>query len=293
MNDGGMMIDRYYIMPLKIQINLYTLFIWNLEIMSEESSSSELPVVGPDASVNLALYGTASLIYLFLNFRSPDQLSVKILYLVVVMVLNGLLIWWLMTQQCMNPNIGWAFGAPILIWFFLFVPMFWLLEYMYVWLQPFGNTFGYLFIKLMGVTTFMDKILKPSRTEGAENNRRINKYINYIRSDPWGFFSMLTVNTAAEPDILRADKAFEELSDKLKEGQNTDENKNIFVGYVRMKESVAKLVFYLLTLNLMTDITAVFIMQQSPCEVVDTDDVVSKPPPSKGNKSTTEYKSSE
>jgi hypothetical protein len=48
-----------------------------------------------------------------------------------------------------------------------------------------------------------------------------------------------------------------------------------------MKESVAKLVFYLLTLNLMTDITAVFIAQQSPCEVDDTDDVVdSKPPPS-------------
>jgi hypothetical protein len=261
--------------------------------MSEESSSSELPVVGPDASVNLALYGTASLIYLFLNFRSPDKLAVKILYLVVVMVLNGLLIWWLMTQQCINPNIGWVFGASILVWLFLFVPMFWLLEYMYVWLQPFGNTFGYLFIKLMGVTSFMDKILKPSRTEGAENNRRINKYINYIRSDPWGFFSMLTVNSDAEPDILQADKAFDELRDKLKEGENTDENKAQFISYVRMKESVAKLVFYLLTLNLMTDITAVFIMQQSPCEV-DTDDVVdSKPPPSKDTKSSTYYKSIE
>ena len=251
--------------------------------MSEESSSSEPPVVGPDASLNLALYGTASLIYLFLNYRSPDNLAVKILYLGVVMMLNVILIWWLMSQQCTNPNIGWVFGASILVWLFLFVPMFWLLEYMYVWLQPFGNTFGYLFIKLMGVTSFMDKILKPSRTaEGAENNRRINKYINYIRSDPWGFFSMLTVNSDAEPDILRADKAFEDLSDKLKEDENNPENKAQFISYVRMKESVAKLVFYLLTLNLMTDITAVFIAQQSPCEVDDTtDDVVdSKPPPS-------------
>lgn len=252
-----------------------------------ESSSSEPPVAGPDASVNLTLYGTASLIYLFLNYRSPDNLVVKILYLVVVMVLNVLLIWWLMTQQCMNPNIGWVFGTSILVWVFLFVPIFWLLEYMYVWLQPFGNTFGYLFIKLMGVTSFMDKILKPSRTDGPENNRRINKYINYIRSDPWGFFSMLTVNPDAEPDILQADKAFEDLSDKLKDGENNEENKAQFISYVRMKESVAKLVFYLLTLNLMTDITAVFIAQQSPCEV-DTDDVVdSKPPPPKNPKPST------
>jgi hypothetical protein len=33
-----------------------------------------------------------------------------------------------------------------------------------------------------------------------------------------------------------------------------------------MKELVAKFVFYLLTLNLMTDITAVFLMEKSPCE---------------------------
>lgn len=256
-----------------------------------ESSSSEPPVVGPDTSVNLALYGTASLIYLFLNFRSPDTLVLKILYLLVVLILNFLLMWWLVSQQCVNPNLGWVIGGSILMWFFLFFIMFWLLEYMYLWLQPFGNTFGYLFIKLMGVTSFMDKILRD-RTVGAENSRT-NKYINYIRSDPWGFFSMLTTNTDAKPDILQADKAFTELQDKLKPGQNNQENREQFISYVRIKESVAKLVFYLLTLNLMTDITAVFIMEKSPCEV-ELDDVVdAKPPPSKDNKSTILYRTTE
>lgn len=278
-------------MPLKIQINLYTLFIWNLEIMSE-SSSSDPPVVGPDASVNLALYGTASLIYLFLNFRSPDNIVLKILYLLVVLMLNFLLMWWLVTQQCVNPNMGWVIGGSILMWFFLFFILFWLLEYMYLWLRPFGNTFGYLFIKLMGVTSFMDKILKD-RTSGEENNR-INKYINYIRSDPWGFFSMLTTNANAKPDILQADKAFSEFANKLKPGQNNPENRAQFISYVRMKESVAKLVFYLITLNLMTGITAVFITEKSPC-AVDLDDVVdAKPPPSKDvNTSTTAYRTTE
>jgi hypothetical protein len=169
----------------------------------------------------------------------------------------------------MTPNLGWAFGGPILVWIFLFVPMFWLLENMYVWLQPFVNTFGYLFIKLMGVTSFMDRILKAPGTE----NSRMNKYINYIRSDPWGFFSMLTVNTDAEPDILQAEKAFEDLRDKLNDGEFNEDNKAQFISYVRMKESIAKLVFYLLTLNLMTDIAAVFVMEKSPC-IVDSEVVV-------------------
>ena len=236
-------------------------------VMAE--SSSEPHVVTPDVSVNLSLYGLASLVYVYLNYSNPedDNLLIKVLYLLVVLCINFFLMWWLMSQQCVSPDLGWVFGGPILTWILLFVPMFWLLENMYVWLQPFGNTFGYLFIKLMGVTTFMDRILKDS----SGDTGRINKYINYIRSDPWGFFSMLTTNEDATPDILQADKAFTELGDKLKQGQNTDANRKEFVSYVRMKELVAKFVFYLLTLNLMTDITAVFLMEKSPCEANDED----------------------
>jgi hypothetical protein len=98
----------------------------------------------------------------------------------------------------------------------------------------------------------------------------MNKYINYVRSDPWGFFSMLTTNTSAEPDILQADKAFEELRGKLTPDavNNLEDNKKEFVKYVRIKESVGKFIFYLLTLNLMTDMTAVFVMENdNNCKV--------------------------
>ena len=253
------------------------------------SSSSTPPVVTPDVGVNLSLYGIASLVYIFLIFKYPDNMLIKVLYLLVVLLANFFLIWWLMSQQCVNPSMGWVFGASLLIWLLLFVPVFWLLEYMYVWLQPFGNTFGYLFIKVMGVTGFMDRILKEKQ---PGDSNRINKYINYIRSDPWGFFSMLTTNTDAKPDILQADKAFDELSDKLKEGQNTPENKTQFVNFVRMKESIAKLVFYLLTLNLMTDITAIFIMEKSPCQA-DADDVTEPGQTKKSNSNTTVYTTTE
>ena len=259
------------------------------------SSSSSPPVVTPDVSVNLVLYGMASLVYLYLIYINPgdNNLIIKLLFLFVVLSINFYLMWWLMSQQCVSPKLGWVFGGPILTWGFLFIPIFWLLETMYVWLQPFGNTFGYLFMKLMGVTSFMDKILKDSSGESG----RINKYINYIRTDPWGFFSMLTTNEDAMPSILQADKAFTELSDKLKPGQSNEDNRKEFVNYVRMKELVAKFVFYLLTLNLMTDITAVFIMEKSPCEVNgdededEDEDENDQTPENKNNK--TVYKTTE
>jgi hypothetical protein len=112
----------------------------------------------------------------------------------------------------------------------------------------------------------MDKILKKD-DDGSD---KVNKYIKYIRSDPWGFFSMLTAKTGESvPDGLQAEKTFEELSKghKLQPGANDAENKAEFVKFVRIKESVAKLVFYLLTLNLMTDMASVFVMENSPCVV--------------------------
>ena len=236
-----------------------------------KESSSDPPVVTTDASVNVLLYGMVSLGYLYIIYSNPDDKPLSnVLYLLSVLGINVYLMWLLKSTQCKTSiNLGWICGGSILTWILLFVPMFWLLENMYVWLQPFGNTFGYLFIKLMGVTSFMDRILKDS---GGESGR-INKYINYIRSDPWGFFSMLTTNTDAMPDILQAKNAFAELKkDKLGPKEGSDANEKEFINYVRMKELVAKFVFYLLTLTLMTDITAVFLMEQSPCEANDADD---------------------
>ena len=235
------------------------------------AATTDPPAAAPNALVNLSIYGSISLVYMFLNLKSPDNIGFKIVYVVLMFVINLSLIYWMMSQQCnANPNMGVAIGGSALTWILLFVPMFYLLEIMYVWLRPFGNTFGYLVIKLRGVVEFMDRILKPPAQADDDASRRMNKYINYVRSDPWGFFSMLTTNTSAEPDILQAGKAFDELRGKLTEAAsaNFEMNKEQFVNYVRIKESVGKFIFYLLTLNLMTDMTAVFVMENdNNCKV--------------------------
>ena len=238
------------------------------------SATTDPPAAAPNALVNLSIYGIISLIYLSMDYKFPDYFWVNVLlYGIFVFGINFGLIYLLMTKQCnATPDLGVAIGGSALTFVLLFVPMFYLLERMYVWLRPFGNTFGYLVIKLWGVVGFMDKILRQP-VQGDDNvARRMNKYINYVRSDPWGFFSMLTTNTSAEPDILQAEKAFEELRGKLTGDavnvNNIDDNRKEFVKYVRIKESVGKFIFYLLTLNLMTDMTAVFVMENdNNCKV--------------------------
>jgi hypothetical protein len=237
------------------------------------SATTDPPAAAPNALVNLSIYGSISLIYMFMNYKLPDSGIVKGVYLILMFGINFGLIYWMISKQCnAYPNLGVAIGGSALTWILLFVPMFFLLETMYVWLRPFGNTFGYLVIKLGGVVGFMDRILRQPVQADNDASRRMNKYINYVRSDPWGFFSMLTTNTRAEPDILQAEKAFEELRGKLTVEANNDDNfetnKKEFVKYVRIKESVGKFIFYLLTLNLMTDMTAVFVMENdNNCKV--------------------------
>ena len=228
---------------------------------SPSSSTTDPPAGGPNALVNLSIYASISLVYLYLNFKLPDNIVFKIVYLILMLGINFGLIFWMMSNQCKaTPNLGVTIGGSVLTWI-MFVVMFFALETMYVWLRPFGNTVGYLWIKLLGVVGFMDGILKQTNQADDDASRRMNKYINYVRSDPWGFFSMLTTNADAEPKILQAGEAFDELRGKLKDGADTPENKQEFIDFVRIKESVAKFIFYLLTLNLMTDMTAVFVME--------------------------------
>ena len=232
---------------------------------NSSNSSNSPPGASPNGLLNLAIYGVCSIIYIIFNVSIPDNMAIKFLYVGAMLGINIGLTLFIMNQYCASPNIGVAIGGSVLTWG-LFVVVFGLLENYYVWLRPFSNTFGYLLIKVLGVVTFMDKILKKD-DDGSD---KVNKYLKYIRSDPWGFFSMLTAKTGESvPEGLQAEKTFEELSkgDKLQPGANDAENKAEFVKFVRIKESVAKLVFYLLTLNLMTDMASVFVMENSPCVV--------------------------
>ena len=263
-------------MPLKIQINLYTLFI--LCIIHTQMVAAPNPPPTSSAPnngmLNLGIYGVISLVYVMIDYFSNASASssgsggssseskpkaLAFIFLAIIWLVQFFITFLSLQQQCNTPNYGLAAWSSFATWIVLFVPLFWCLEYMYGWLQPFGNTFGYLFIKMNGAISFMDSILKPK-------GDKIQKYLDYMKEDPWALFSMLTATTA-DPAV-DASKKFDELSS---EGYLTSplppDAKTTFVNYVRAKESVAKFVFYVLTLNLMADVTFIVAQENSPCAI--------------------------
>ena len=218
--------------------------------------------------MNLGIYGIISLVYVMIDYFSSSSDSsgksnpVKVLafiFLVIIWLVQFFITFLSLQQQCNTPNYGLAAWSSFAMWFVLFVPLFWCLEYMPGWLQPFGNTFGYLFIKMNGAVSFMDGILKQ---EGG----KIQKYLNYMKEDPWALFSMLSASTA-DPAVNASTKFDELIREEYLISPLPADAKSTFVNYVRAKESVAKFVFYVLTLNLMADVTFIVAQENSPCAI--------------------------
>jgi len=273
------------------------------------------PATTPSASssnngmLNLGIYSILTLVYLWVDYikkssadasnaaspatpGSPTSKShaYAFIFLFIIWGTQFCLTFISLQQQCNTPNYGLAAWSSFATFAVLFVPMFWCLESMYTWLRPFGNTFGYLFIKLNGLVSFMDSILR--KTPGTD---KIQKYLDYMREDPWALFSMLTTSANA-PDSVNASKKFEELSSGGYITSAGADAKSTFVDYVRTKESIAKFVFYVLTLNLMSDLTFIIAQENSPCAInIDelNDAAASTPTPTMSTNPAVVYKTSE
>jgi hypothetical protein len=257
----------------------------------------------PNGSWHLMVYSIASAGYLWIEYKNNTSTAAKpetngipitsIIFLTGIWLIQYIMVFVLLNQQCNTPNYGLALWSSFAMWFTMFVPMFLCMEYMYTWLQPFANTFGYFVNKMSGLASFMNATLKSKANDPAD---KIQKYLDYMKEDPWALFSMLTMADHA-PDNVKADAKFEELKagGYLQDGSDTA--KQTFVNYVYAKESVAKFVFYILTLNLMTDLTAIIALENSPC-AVNLDELSNAPPPKTAatqptKKPATIYKTSE
>lgn len=228
--------------------------------------------------INLGIYSIVTALYLIVNHAS-DSLSggeepsenasfftsnriMSIIFLVIIWLTQFAITFMSLQQQCNTPNYGLAAWSSFATFALLFVPLFVCLQYNYAWLRPFGNTFGYLINKLNGLMSFMQSIL---RTKSGSD--KIQKYLDYMNDDPWGLFSMLTTYDDA-PSAIKAGDKFDDLksSGYLNDSLPQDA-KETFVNFVRVKENIAKFIFYVLTLNFMADLTFIVAQENSPCAI--------------------------
>ena len=229
-----------------------------------------------NGSISTSIYVIICAVYLWVNYNfmskpkdtnaDADASKTKshvfaFFFLIIIWFTQFFITFFSLKQQCNTPNYGLAAWSSFATWFVLFVPLFWCLEYLYTWLQPFGNTFGYLIIKMDGLVSFMNSTLKSDASQD-----KVQKYLDYLKEDPWALFSMLTTADTA-PESVKADKKFDELNGSYFKSNLPADAKTTFVNYVRIKENIAKFIFYILTLNLMADITSIIALENSPCAI--------------------------
>lgn len=239
------------------------------------TNTPSTPISANNGWMNIGIYSIISAIYLIMDNASdksdkPENESffslikpMSMIFLAVIWLTQFILTFMALKKQCKTPNYILAVWSSFVTFFFLFVPIFMCLEFNYTWLRPFGNTFGYLINKLNGLVSFIQSIMRTN-----SNSDKIQKYLDYINDDPWALFSMLTSSDDA-PASVNAGKKFDDLkSSGYLNAELPEDAKSTFINYVRVKENIAKFIFYALTLNLMSDITFIITQENLPCKVV-------------------------
>ncbi|NDH65461.1 MAG: hypothetical protein EBY26_03660 [Microbacteriaceae bacterium] len=129
--------------------------------------------------MNVSLYGIICAVYLWVDYlnkstgNDTDAKGAKtksnvfaFIFLILIWLTQFFITFFLLKQQCNTPNYGLAAWSSFATWFVLFVPLFWCLEYLYTWLQPFGNTFGYLVGRKIGKRKIAPGVSPKKSLEG-------------------------------------------------------------------------------------------------------------------------------
>lgn len=243
------------------------------------TNSPPATAVSPNnGMMNLCIYSIVSALYLFIDHMTSSNANandeskptsffsrikiISIIFLAIIWLAQFMITFMSLQQQCNTPNYGLAAWSSFATFALLFVPLFMCLEFNYTWLRPFGNTFGYLINKLNGLISFMQSIIRTK-----SDSDKVQKYLDYINDDPWALFSMLTTYDDAPPSIKANDKFDDLQKSGYLNASLPDDAKDTFVNFVRVKENIAKFIFYVLTLNFMADLTFIVAQENSPCAI--------------------------
>lgn len=162
-------------------------------------------------------------------------------------------------QMCGTPQTGTAILVTTIPWAVVFGIMSMMLLVFPGWLSPFSNTIGYLFAKLAGVGTLMDKIIAPKSvtTDTAGTTKAAAEALEQIYSD-----KALIVNQLTEENF---GGFWAKMSAAGLFNKGADAYKDALMKIVRLKNVVAELVWALLSGGLAISISNSYI-QGTACQ---------------------------
>ena len=157
-------------------------------------------------------------------------------------------------KTCGTPQVGTAFIVTFIPWLFVFVVLGILLQVFPGWLAPFSNTFGYLFAKLAGLSTIINKIIAP-KVQTDTNNRAAAQALQQIYGD-----SSLIINQLTESNF---DNFWAKMSAAKLFTSDANQYKDKLLKLIRLKNVVAETLWALLAGNVAISISNSYIANTS------------------------------
>ena len=231
------------------------------------SPATVIPITNkapPSASLSLLWFFILTTVYCFVKMNTTNPTDRKIytgVYLLLLIIGQFFLNLNLTETMCGVRQWQTALSVTCIPWFLIFGVLNLFLYLFPDWLTPFSNTFGYFFAKIMGVSDFLDTILRDKFSENAKldgNTKVMAEALDHIYSD-----KSLLINEIKDAD-KDVDSFFQKMGGLFKPGvQNNINNVDKLKYFVNVKHAVAEYVWYMLAGALVTSITYNYVVNLS------------------------------
>jgi hypothetical protein len=155
--------------------------------------------------------------------------------------------------MCGTKQYNTALFITIIPWVIIFGLLYVALTVFPSWLMPFSNTFGYGVAKISGLTNFFNDILKAKIDLGKDSGDA-GEALEHIYSD-----KSLLINEITQSNI---DRFWTNMKTIFKPSSYTDANKEALLGFVRLKDTVAEYIWYMLTGTLVTSVSYNYVVNK-------------------------------
>lgn len=166
-------------------------------------------------------------------------------------------------KLCGNPQYGMAAIITIIPWIIIFGFLNMLLMIFPGWLSPFSNTFGYLVTKLLGIGDLFNDILssKFEKDNTPQNMKVAAEALEHIYAD-----KSVLINEITQENF---DTFWSRMSSAGLFKKNASEFKERLRYLVKVKDTVAEFIWYLLTGGLVTSVSYNFMVNSDCSKSVD------------------------
>ena len=215
-------------------------------------------MANPTASILVFLFLTLG--YSTLKYFTKDETSMNIwtwMYIALLMIAQFVINMNLTKEICGFNQFGVALWTTLVPWTLIFGILFLLILVFPSWLSPFSNTIGYAMCYITGISSFFKGILHDRiPKQDDKNNSEFIQALNNLYED-----KSLLINQISLDELP---KWWESLSNagllKKSAGDIDGDAYNELKSYIKMKDTIAEFIWYLLTGLLVTSTSYNYIL---------------------------------